>query len=206
MFRFKSIQLSILCVMALILLFSGACSLDTHEKGIQADDEAVRRIYSTQRYYTPKGTLLPTSHGPINCHAFAWAYNCGVPTIYDIPGYYLASPAAFWWDGSFKLIATANSTNPIPDNVQVGDKVTYSTDAHSAIVYSTDKNNPLFISYTIGSPRARIHNPNDPGGSFGGALNYYHVAQSDYCTTSPRTTPPSTATQAEIFTEWTAIC
>ncbi|MBN1798093.1 MAG: hypothetical protein JW822_05935 [Spirochaetales bacterium] len=188
MFHFKLV--SILCVIALIFLFTGACSLDTSEKGIHADDEAVRRIRSTQRYYTPKGTLLPTSHGPINCHAFAWQYNCGVPSVDDIPGYYLASPSAFWFDGSFKLIAEGNSNNPIPVNVQVGDKVTYSTDAHSAIVYSTNPNNPLFISYTIGSPRARIHHPNDPGGSFGGALRFYHVARSDYCTTSPHNPPP----------------
>jgi hypothetical protein len=195
-FKQQSLLLIIACCLPLVLAPAG-CNLNTGMKSntiecSECGDSAAKKIgVKPLNYYTPKGTELPIDGGPPNCHAFAWQVNCGVPNVNDIPGYYLASPTPFWLDGSYTLIAEGYTWDPIPANVQVGDKAVYGNEAHSAVVYSVDKYDPKFISYTIGKPSARIHHPTDPGGSFGSWVYYYHVSRSDYCriTATPSPVP-----------------
>jgi hypothetical protein len=198
--KHQSIRIFFAYCLPVIVLLAG-CDLNTglnsNNNGCSACGENLNagKIRSSGgNYYTPKGTCLPTAGGPVNCHAYAWSVTCGIP--YNLPNYHLVTPAPFWQDGSFNLIAVGSAYSSLPENVRVGDKVVYSTDAHSAVVYSIDKNNPLFISYVIGQPNYKVHSPNDPYyvQGFGTALNFYRVSDTKYCTLSqtpnPSTPPP----------------
>jgi hypothetical protein len=191
------------------LLFTG-CEIDklnSDAKAVPSPESTRGSAYNTEPsqqvpviIYTPRGNTVTVYRGSgCNCHAWAWSIAYGFPA--NVPDYQLVDPSAMYNDGSYRMIARSTIYDPIPVNVNVGDKVVYSYDngyiTHSAIVERIDP--PLFRSYNIyshvapvgvvsKSPNFFYDQPNNNGlpyQRYGMNLTYYRIGKSTYRTGLP---------------------